>query len=205
MLSVHERLDLYRQEKVHLDDELFGEPFPAFKDWDKQFVEEYNRNHITVTVEEADKIMDKFADTDAFDSDPTLTGPEAAVEAMLADEAAEDADEETVVTAEVELEVVEDDGEAAREAAAQARERATDNGDGKPAKKVRKAKAPAKVKTVKAKAASKPSRKGAKKSEKAREILKELRKADRQTKLKALRKIGLSDAAASTYMYKYAA
>lgn len=55
-------LDLYRAEREHLNDPLFGEPFPDFKAWRAVYEADFRQNHITVTTEEADVIMDQIVE-----------------------------------------------------------------------------------------------------------------------------------------------
>lgn len=62
MLTAQERLDLYKVERDHLDDELFGTAFPSFKEWNEQYRADYRENHQTVTTEEADAMFDEIVD-----------------------------------------------------------------------------------------------------------------------------------------------
>lgn len=63
MLSAQARLELYKAEREHLGDELFGgENFPVFADWNRAYIIDFKTNHVTVTTKEADEIMDKVVE-----------------------------------------------------------------------------------------------------------------------------------------------
>lgn len=86
MLSVQERLELYREERKHLDDPLFGPPFPTFGEWNKEYEADHKLNHVTVSVEEADEIMDAIveqADTEL--QAPTIEIPQVPPNVVVAD------------------------------------------------------------------------------------------------------------------------
>lgn len=62
MLSVPELLQMYKEEKAAIVDPIFGGEFPTFPEWKAEYVKEYNENHVTVTVKEADRHFDDLVD-----------------------------------------------------------------------------------------------------------------------------------------------
>lgn len=188
MISPQDRLELYRQEKVHLSDELFGPEFPDFKEWDNEFKVNYRMNHITVTTEEADAMMNQIVDSAGL----VATGGDVGVATGVVLNANTDALPPASV-------VVSGDATVVAPVAK------------KKAKVAKKAVAKTKAKSVKAKTAAKrPAAKAKstapKKSDIAREIIKENRKAERKEVIPLLmKKAKLSEAAANTYYYKYKA
>ena len=58
-MRVDALLDLYKAEKEHLDDPLFGEPFPRFKEWVADIREDQSTTHRTVDIKVADKLAER--------------------------------------------------------------------------------------------------------------------------------------------------
>lgn len=88
MLSMTDRLDLYKKEKADLSDMMDENEFPPFTQWNAEYVKDYQTNHRTVSVDQADKEMDAIvADVEAA---------EECLADLVVDKTTEEADSEQV-------------------------------------------------------------------------------------------------------------
>lgn len=193
MLGTNTLVDLYRAEREHLSDPLFDSPFPGFKDWAVSYETDFRSNHITVTTEEADIIMETTvaqanAELSADTSASTLQG-------------ASGSEVSTTVTSTVST------GESTANAGTT--EETTTVTKHRPARAKGKAKRVTKQASPKSKKSTKQVKaksSGPKKSDIVRELMadKSNKKLARKELLTLIqKKAKLSAAAANTYLYAY--
>lgn len=207
MKSDIDLLKMYKEEKaliIGMPDVRTGlEPFPSFQEWKRQYTQEYNATHVTVSIEEADAQFDAAVE----EADLELQNLMASVLTNINEEDSNMSEnvqantEEAVNPNVVTVDANEDNGQQEATTEAQTKPEAT-----KKAPKVRlkpkakgnaKAKATSGVKKRKSRAKSK--------TEKARTIFNQFygKKTRAEIVEKFVRRVGLTANGASTYYQKF--